>query len=179
MIGSQRLLIDHQSAKVEGLGVGVGALAFVQRCEVVEAVGGIGVLEPQRHLPDRQGAKMERLGFGVDTMTLVQLCQVVEACGDRGMIGPVVSLHPGQLLLLQRNCRLKSSLLIERHDLLPPRPHLRRHLPSPLPRLRHQPRISCRHPPSLYLRHKPQQQPRNDQQSRSQSSKRMTRADGK
>ena len=71
MIGPQRLFPDRQGAKVEGFGLGVSALAVVQRREVVEAVGGSGVIGPQRLFHDRQGAKVEGFGLGVSALAVV------------------------------------------------------------------------------------------------------------
>ena len=71
MIRAQCFFKDRQGADVEGLGLGIGALAVVQPCEVVEAGGGSGVVGPQRLLPDRQGADVEGLGLGVGALAVV------------------------------------------------------------------------------------------------------------
>ncbi len=39
------------------------ALGLVERCQVIEAGGGVGVLRSQLLLPDCQGALVEQLGF--------------------------------------------------------------------------------------------------------------------
>ena len=88
MIRPQRLLSDRQSAKVEGLGLGVGPLSSIQLREVIEAGGGTEMIGPQRLLPDRQSAKVERLGLGVGALVVVERCQVVKAKRCIGMIWP-------------------------------------------------------------------------------------------
>ena len=43
--------------------------------QVVEAIGGVGMLRSERFFADRQRALIERLGFGVIARQVVKLCQ--------------------------------------------------------------------------------------------------------
>ncbi len=51
--------------ELSGSGNSLASLGFVQKGEVVEARGYVGVLRPERLLHDRQCALVERLGLGV------------------------------------------------------------------------------------------------------------------
>ena len=50
MLGAERLLADRQRALVERLGLRVGAGGLVQRGEIVERGGGVGMLGAERLL---------------------------------------------------------------------------------------------------------------------------------
>ena len=69
---SQGLLHDRQRALVERLGLGVAALGFVERGQVVEARGHVGVRRSEGLLHDRQRALMKRLGLGVAALGFVE-----------------------------------------------------------------------------------------------------------
>ena len=58
-------LLNCERLFIQRLGLGVGAGGVVERGEVVERGGGVGVLGAQRLLPDRQRPLVERLGLGV------------------------------------------------------------------------------------------------------------------
>ena len=79
MIRPQGFLADRQRTLVERLGLAVEPLAVVQRCQIIEAGGGTGVIRPQGFLADRQGTLVERLGLAVEPLAVVQQCQIVEA----------------------------------------------------------------------------------------------------
>ena len=92
MFRPEGLLYDRQGALVERLGLGVAALAFVKRGEVVEVLCDVRMLRPEGLLPDRQGALEEGLGVPVAALGFVQPGEVVEAlCVDRrGILTPLV-----------------------------------------------------------------------------------------
>ena len=52
MVGPQRLLRDGEAALVQRLGLGVAALALIQRGQVVQRRADIGVVGAQRLLAD-------------------------------------------------------------------------------------------------------------------------------
>ena len=91
-----------QRALVERLGVGVAALGLVQRGQVVERGGDIGVIGAERLLADRESALVERLGVGVAALGLVQHGQIVEHGRDIGVIGAERLLGDRQRALVER-----------------------------------------------------------------------------
>ena len=70
MVGPQRFLADGEGALVERLGLRVAPLVVVERRQVVEAGGGVGVVGPQRFLADGEGALVERLGLRVAALVV-------------------------------------------------------------------------------------------------------------
>ena len=65
MIGAEGLLPNGQRPLEERLGLGVRALRLIQRREVVEARGHVGMVGAEGLLPDRQRALVERLGLRI------------------------------------------------------------------------------------------------------------------
>jgi hypothetical protein len=63
VLGAQCPLVYSAGALVERLGLGVAALSAIERGEVVEGRGDVGVLGPQRFLEDDKRALGERLGL--------------------------------------------------------------------------------------------------------------------
>ena len=72
MLRPERLLADRQGSPVERLGLGVAALGLVQKGQVVEARGDIGMRRSECLLVDHQGSPVERLCLGVAALGPVQ-----------------------------------------------------------------------------------------------------------
>src|SRR5437899_11709885 len=86
MIRAEGLLSDRQRALKQWLGLCVLTLGLVQRREVIQARGYIGMIWADRFLYDRQRTLEEWLGLRVLTLSLVQLREVIQAPGYIGMI---------------------------------------------------------------------------------------------
>ena len=102
MVGAERLLAQRQGALVQRLGLGVAALALVQKGEVVERGADRGVVGAERLLGDRQGALVQRLGLGGAALAVVQHGEVVERLADIGVVGAERLLEERQGALVQR-----------------------------------------------------------------------------
>ena len=63
MIRAESLLIDSEGALEERLGLAVAAGGLVERGQIVEPGGEVGVLGAESLLADREGALEERLGL--------------------------------------------------------------------------------------------------------------------
>jgi hypothetical protein len=72
VVWAEGLLADRQRALVERLGLDVPALLCVERGQVVEAVGDVGMVWAECLLLDRQGTLEQRLG-STDTITSADL----------------------------------------------------------------------------------------------------------
>src|ERR1043166_5966012 len=79
MAGPERLLADRQRAPQERLLVGVAGLGVIERSEVVEARGDIGMVEAERLLGDREVALQERLSIGVAALDAIEQGEVAKA----------------------------------------------------------------------------------------------------
>ncbi len=77
MLGTERFLSDHQRPLVERLGVGISALAAVERSQVVQRLRDIAMVGTEGFLADRQRALEERLGLGVSALVVIDRSQVV------------------------------------------------------------------------------------------------------
>jgi hypothetical protein len=98
---STRSLIARARSK-RGRAGGQLALGLEQEGQVVEALGGGGVVGPQHPLADLQGALEERPGGGQLALVLEQAGQVVEAAGGVGVVGPQHPLPDRQGALEER-----------------------------------------------------------------------------
>ena len=78
---------------MEWFGFGVVALGLIERSQIVEAVGYIGVFSTERLFPDSQRAFVERFGFGVVALAFIEYSQIVEAGGYIGVFS-TKSLFP-------------------------------------------------------------------------------------
>ena len=78
MIGTERLLADSQRSFVERLGIGVAALVDVERSQIVQRPGDVGMIRSKRLLVDRQRPLIEWLGFGVAALVDVDPGQIVQ-----------------------------------------------------------------------------------------------------
>ena len=74
----------------------------VQRRQVVEDRGHVGMVRAERLLADRQRALVERLGLGVAALVVVQRRQVVQRCGVVGMVRAQRLLADRQRALVER-----------------------------------------------------------------------------
>ena len=76
MVGPERLLTEREAALVERFGLGIPALALVQRREVVQRAADVGMVGSERFLAESEAALVERLGFGMAALVPVQLSQI-------------------------------------------------------------------------------------------------------
>jgi hypothetical protein len=88
--------VAGQGTLVEGPGGGQVALDPEQPGQVVEALGGVGVVGAQHPLPDGQGALEEGPGGGQLALGIEQPGQIVEALGGVGVVGAQHPLGDGQ-----------------------------------------------------------------------------------
>jgi hypothetical protein len=87
MVNAERLLSDRKRPLEERPRAGEVALALKQEGEVVEALGGRGMVAAERLLADRQRPLVERPRSGEVALVLKQAGEVVEAHGGVGMLG--------------------------------------------------------------------------------------------
>src|SRR5262249_32727308 len=83
-------------AVMGGRGLRVVADAVVERREVVEAGGGVGMVGAKGLLPDGEGALVEGRGLRIVAHAPVERRQVVEALGGVGMVGAKGLLPDGE-----------------------------------------------------------------------------------
>src|SRR5258706_410684 len=77
----------------------MAALAKMEQGQVIEALGGIGMVGPQCPLADCQRALAERLRLAVATMCCIKAGKVVECCADRGVVTTMETLNERQRTL--------------------------------------------------------------------------------
>ena len=87
-LAAKDLPADPERFLKKRFGCGVLAHCFVQHCQVVEALGGVGMIQPKDLLPDPERFLKERFGFVVLTHSLVQLTQVIEGSRRSGCSAP-------------------------------------------------------------------------------------------
>ena len=75
MVGSEGLFLDRKGAFVERFCVFVAAQGIEKICQMVEALGDIGMVRAEGLLPDRKGAFVERFCVFVAALVIVQPSQ--------------------------------------------------------------------------------------------------------
>ena len=84
MIAPERLFPNGQRTLVQRLGVGVAALAAIQRSQIVQRRCDIGMIAPERLFPNGQRTLVQRLGVGVAALAVIQQSQIVQRRATSG-----------------------------------------------------------------------------------------------
>jgi hypothetical protein len=73
MVGAQDLLSNGQGPLQQGFGLGVAPLGLIERGQVAEACGHVGLLGAESLLEERQGSLVQGFGVGITPLVVVGL----------------------------------------------------------------------------------------------------------
>jgi hypothetical protein len=88
VVRTKRFLADCQGALVKRLGFCIAALVGIQKAQIPNGGGYVGMLGSEGRLQDCQASFEKWLGISVSALRDIQRSQIVEASGDLRVIGP-------------------------------------------------------------------------------------------